>query len=135
MNYSHILSIQIWSERTNQTTNYGNILNRARELIIDGIQTYEIEHNNGRKELHSLLWRKVNWDAMQTNLYIDNIVTFASGIDDNIIYQHTCKMLKEIEEKLHLNKKMDGDYKIIFSIVKPIFQQKKYAEPLEFIDL
>jgi len=123
MNYSHILSIQIWSERINQTTNYGNILNRARELIIDGIQTYEIEHN-GRKELQSLLWKKTTWDAMESNLYIDNIVTTAYGVDDDIIYQHTCKMLKEIEEKLCMNKKLDGDYKIIFSLVKPIFQQK-----------
>jgi len=134
MNYSHILSIQIWSERMNQPTNYGNILNRARELIVDDIQTHEIEYH-GKTELHSLLWKKAKWGAMEANLYIDNIVTTAYGVDDDIIYQHTCKMLKEIEEKICINKKMDGDYKIIFSIVKPIVQQKKYAEPLEFIDL
>jgi hypothetical protein len=134
MNYSHILSIQIWSERINQTTNYGNILNRVRELIIDSIHTYEIDYN-GKNQLYSLLWKKAKWDTMVSKLYIDDIVTTAYGLDDDIIYQHTCKMLKEIEEKLCINKKMDGDYNIIFSIVKPIVPKKAYFEAVEFVDL
>jgi hypothetical protein len=118
----------------NQTTNYGNILSRVRELIIDSIHTYEIDYN-GKKQLYSLSWKKAKWDTMDSKLYVDNIVTTVYRMDDDIIYQHTVQMVKEIEEKLFINKKMDGDYKIVFSIVKPIVPKKAYFEAVEFVEL
>ena len=119
MNYSHILCIQIWSDKTNQTTTYGNILNRVKHLVTDELQTQEID-KNGKTELVSLLWSKASLSELNKELYTSDIVTNASHISDNIIYQHTQKMLEEIEQKLSINKKFDSDYKIVFSIVKPV---------------
>jgi hypothetical protein len=129
MNFSHILSIQVWSERTQMVSNYGNILNRIKDLVLEDIQTQEI-CVNGKKELYTLLWTKINWERCQDNLYIGDIVTEAHYMDDDIIYQHTVEMLKDIETKLCIGKKTDGDYKIIFSIVKPIVQKKQPFTPL-----
>ena len=114
MNYSHILSIQVWSEKMNLSSNYGNILNRVKNLFLDEIQTQEIT-SNGKKELVSLLWKKVEWTKSNNSLYNSDIVTDAEFIKDDIIYQHTKQMLEEIETKLCISKKFDSDYKIIFS--------------------
>jgi len=134
MNYSHILSIQIWSAKSNQTTTYGNILNRVKDLFVDEIQTQEINYN-GKTELIPLLWKKVEWTSFNNNLYNSNIVTEAFHIKDDIIYQHVKQMFKEIETNLLIDKKFDFDYKIIFSIVKPVFQKERYLDNIEFVDL
>lgn len=134
MNYSHILSIQVWSDKIKLSSNYGNILLRVKELIINEIQTQEVNYN-GKKELVSLFWKKVEWTKSNNSLYNSDIVTDAEFIKDEIIYQHTKQMLEEIEEKLCLNKKFDSDYKIIFSIVKPVVQKTRYLDNIALVDL
>lgn len=134
MNYSHILSIQVWSDKINQSTNYGNILTRVKNMIIGDIQTQEIIHND-KKELVSILWKQIKWSNSHSNLYNSNIVIDLPHIKDEVIYQHTKQMLKEIEEKLCIEKKYDSDYKIVFSIVKPVINQPKFLDNIEFVDL
>ena len=134
MNYSHILSIQIWSAKTDGTTTYGNILNLVKNLFVDEIQTQEINYK-GKTELISILWKKVEWTSFNNNLYNSNIVTESAHLKDEIIYQHTKQMLEEIEKKLCLNKKFDSDYKIIFSIVKPVVQKTRYLDNIDLADL
>ena len=133
MKCTHILSIQIWSEKCNQTTNYGNILNKVKNEIINKIQTYEIECNekNEKKELLSILWYKMDWDKLDESLYYGDIVTNMPKISDEAIYEHTKSMLEEITNILCINKKFDSDYKIMFSIVKPI--QPTSKEYIEYV--
>ena len=132
MNYSHILTIQIWSEKNNITTNYGNILNRVKSVITDDIQTQEI-NCNGKKELITILWKPINWNTLNNALYNSNIVTDSFYIKDEIIYQHTKQMLEEIETRLAIEKKFDCDYKIKFSIVKPVSQNQN-ENSIEFLN-
>jgi hypothetical protein len=135
MNYSHILTVEIWSDKIQQTSNYGNILNHVKNAIVNDIQTYEVEYN-GKKQLYSLFWKNASWDIMNTNLYNGDIVIEKCNLDDNIIYLHTVKMLKDIEAKLYIDKKTDGDFKIIFSIVKPVIHYEKcFVENIKFVDL
>jgi hypothetical protein len=136
MNYSHILTIQVWSEKNNQTTNHGNILNRIKELIVEGIQSQELLVND-KKKVISLLWKQIKWSSSNNNLYNSDIVTERHFIKDEIIYQHTKQMLDEIEEKLSIENKFTSDYKIIFSIVKPLHQKNELLENinLEFAEI
>jgi hypothetical protein len=136
MNYSHILTIQVWSEKNNQTTNHGNILNRVKELIVEGIQSQELLVND-KKKVISLLWKQIKWSSSNNNLYNSDIVTERHFIKDEIIYQHTKQMLDEIEEKLSIENKFTSDYKIIFSIVKPLHQKNELLENinLEFAEI
>jgi len=136
MNYSHILTIQVWSEKNNQTTNHGNILNRIKELIVEGIQSQELLVND-KKKVISLLWKQIKWSSSNNNLYNSDIVTERHFIKDEIIYQHTKQMLDEIEEKLSIENKFTSDYKIIFSIVKPLHQKNELLENinLEFEEI
>ena len=136
MNYSHILTIQIWSEKNNQTTNHGNILNRVKELIVEDVQSQELVVND-KKKVISLLWKQIKWSSSNNNLYNSDIVTERHFIKDEIIYQHTKQMLNEIEEKLCKENRFTSDYKIIFSIVKPLHQKNELLENinLEFTEV
>ena len=119
MEYTHILSIQIWSDKIRQTTTHGNILNYVKDCITNDIQTQELEYN-GKPTLFSVKWNKTVWNTMMSALYNGDIVMNMPYMEDNIIYQHTTKMLQEIKEKLCKEKKINSEYDIIFSIVKPI---------------
>ena len=134
MNYTHILSIQIWSEKLNSSTNYGNILNRVKDVIIDNLQTQEINYN-GKKELITILWKKIQWSKSYNNLYNSEIVADLSYTKDEVVYQHTIQMLQEIETRFRIDKKFDSDCKIVFSIVKPVIQKQKFLDNIELVDL
>jgi len=119
MEYTHILSIHVWSDKIGQTTTHGNILNHVKDYITNDIQTQELEYN-GKLTLFSVKWKKNVWNTMMSSLYNGDIVMHMPDIEDNIIYQHTTKMLQEIKEQLCKEKKINSEYDIIFSIVKPI---------------
>ena len=59
-------------------------------------------------------------------MYTSNIVTNLPNINDDIIYKHTKQMLHDIEEKIELTTKFDSNYKIVFNIVKPIYQKHNF---------
>lgn len=134
MNYTHILSIQVWSDKLNSSTNYGNILNRVKDVIIDNLQTQEINYN-GKKELITILWKKIQWTKSYNNLYNSEIVADLSYTKDEVVYQHTKQMLQEIETRFRIDKKFDSDCKIVFSIVKPVIQKQKFLDNIELVDL
>lgn len=134
MNYTHILSIQIWSEKLNSSTNYGNILNRVKDVIVDNLQTQEINYN-GKKELITILWKRIQWSKSYNNLYNSEIVADLSYTKDEVVYQHTKQLLQEIETRFRIDKKFDSDCKIVFSIVKPVIQKQKFLDNIELVDL
>lgn len=134
MNYTHILSIQVWSDKLNSSTNYGNILNRVKDVIIDNLQTQEINYN-GKKELITILWKKIQWSKSYNNLYNSEIVADLSYTKDEVVYQHTKQMLQEIETRFRIDKKFDSDCKIVFSIVKPVIQKQTFLDNIELVDL
>jgi len=131
MKYTHILSIKIWSDKTRLCTNYGNILENVKNAIVNGIQTQELFHY-GKKETISLLWNKIDWKASESELHAGNIVTYAPGMDDSLMFEHVKKMMEEISESACLNKKFDSDYRIVFSLVKPVCERDY---DVEFTDL
>ena len=134
MNFTHVLSVVVWSDKTNQTTNYGNILTKVKSAIVEDIQTQEIMVG-GKKELYSLNWQKMNNSAIDKNLYGGDIITYAPSINNDVMYQHTQKTLHELEEKMCMKKKFDSDYKILFSIVKPVFPSELIVEYSEFTEI
>jgi hypothetical protein len=131
MKYTHVLSIKIWSDKSNLYTNYGNILEIVKNTIIDVVQTQELLHR-GKRETVSLLWKKIAWPLNETELHSGNIVTYAPGMDDFLIFEHVKKMIEEVSESVCLNKKFDSDYKIVFSLVKPVCER---SYDVEFTDL
>ena len=129
--YTHILSIKIWSDKSKIYTNYGNILENVKNAIVNEIQTHELVDCGKRKTI-SLLWKKIAWPVSELELHSGNIVTYAPGMDDSLIFEHVKKMIEEVSESVCLNKKFDSDYRIVFSLVKPVCE-KKYE--VEFTDL
>lgn len=126
MKYTHILSIQIWSDKLNQTTNYANILSKVKNEIVNKTQTQKLI-SNGKYELITVLWKSSEWNTLEKTLYSADIVTWMPEIYDELIYTHTKCMLNEITEQLYRDKKFNLDHKIIFGIVKPI--QPDFLEP------
>jgi hypothetical protein len=128
MNYNeeentYILLFQIWSDKINLTSNYANIINRIKDFIVKNSYTYEIESNNIKRS-YCLSWKKIKWNKIYNNLYNSDII-LTTECDESIIYEHTKKLLNDIEN-IFLKDKLDASYKIIFSIIKPIDQSMIY---------
>jgi hypothetical protein len=128
MNYNgeentYILLFQIWSEKINLTSNYGNIINRIKDFIVKNSYTYDIEYNNNKRS-YCLSWKKIKWNKIYNNLYNSDLI-LTTEYDESIIYEHTKKLIDDIEN-IFLKDKLDTSYKIIFSIIKPIDQSMIY---------
>lgn len=102
MKYTHVLSIKIWSDKSNLYTNYGNILEIVKNTIVDVVQTQELFHR-GKRETVSLLWKKIAWPINESELHSGNIVTYAPGMDDFLIFEHVKKMIEEVSESVCLH--------------------------------
>jgi len=116
MKYSHILSIQIWSEKLNDTSNYANILTKVKNQIISNTYSYELLLNE-TLEIINVKWELINWNKLNKSLYLGDIGTVMPEISDKLLYTHTKYMLEEITKSFDI---FNSDHKIIFGIVKPI---------------
>ena len=104
MNYSHILTVKLWSEKFNETTNYGNILNKLISELISNVYREKI-YADGIEQSVSIEWKKIKWNNQDDCLYSSDIVTWMPEISDKLIYDVTKLILEKIYSQIMIEKK------------------------------
>jgi hypothetical protein len=129
MEYTHILSIKVWSNTYNDITNYSNINTKVKELILDNSFT-EAVNINGIDHTITIKWSRPFWDEKTKHLIVGDFITNLnySHTYDEIILKHTEIILNKIEKELKKDKLMPSNEKIIFNIVKPLTKTKPFID-------
>jgi hypothetical protein len=119
--YTHILSLKVWSKSCHFTTDYKNIEKKVLNELINKDFTENVEIG-GLKQLIKINWVEKKWSDKMSVLTQGNLVAnlnYSSGYDQ-FIYKHTETILKQIEQKFKDNNDFHSDWEIIFNIVKPL---------------
>lgn len=129
MEYSHVLTIKVWSDSYKDITNYSNIHTKIKELILDNSFTETI-NLDGINHTITIKWEKPFWDEQMKHLIVGDFITNLnySHTYDTIISKHTEIVLNKIEEKLKKNNGFPQLDKIIFNIVKPLSKVKPFVD-------
>jgi hypothetical protein len=117
-NFTHILCIKVWSPHLKMIIKASNI-----ESIIKGKIIRQSYYNE------SLI--KINWimnifNEPYNEMLAGDLVT-NSSFYDAIIYENTKLFIKNIENELKAENKLDNKNVIIFTITKPIME--KFSSP------
>ena len=129
--YTHILSLKVWSKSCNFTTDYKNIEKKVLNELINKDFTENVEIG-GLKQLIKINWVEKKWSDKMSVLTQGNLVANLnySSTYDQFIYKHTESVLKQIEQKFKDNDVFHSDWEIIFNIVKPLSKSKPSFEPV-----
>jgi hypothetical protein len=129
MEYTHILSIKVWSSGCNDITNYSNINRKIKDLLLDNSFT-EVVNFNGIEHNITIKWGNPFWDEKIKHLIVGDFVANISYSHtyDTIIFKHTEMVLNKIEETLRKNNFITTNDKIIFNIVKPLSKNKPFVD-------
>ena len=110
-NYSHILNIKIWCINSNKIID-NKVLN---ELVHDAfLKSKQISY------YINLIWEKIEWDIINKQFDLGNIVIYSPFKSDNLLNNIIKKKISDLEKELYINKILLPSYRIIFKIVKPI---------------
>ena len=129
MEYTHILSVKVWSNTCNDITNYSNINTKIKELILGNSFTETVNMNSIDHTI-TIKWDKPFCDEKTKHLIICDFITNLnlSHTYDEIILKHTETILNKIEEELKRDNSMLSNEKIIFNIVKPLSKTKPFID-------
>jgi hypothetical protein len=121
MDYTHILCIKVWSNGGNFVTNYNNIDNKIKEILLNTEFTETVELD-GIKHTISITWVKQVWDGKLNNVIVSDLVANINYSEtyDQFIYKHTELVLQKIQERLKECSAFQSNWEIIFNIVKPL---------------
>ena len=114
--FTHILCVKVWSPQIKMTSNYGNILYIIKNYIID-TNIHFVSEINGKDTI--LQWKINHFEAPYNEMFAGDLVANVTGDFDNKIYDLTKEMLKDIEERLKSENKMQNS-EIVFTIVKNV---------------
>ena len=110
-NYSHILNIKIWCIDSNKIID-NKVLN---ELVHDAfLKSKQISY------YINLIWEKIEWDIINKQFDLGNIVIYSPFKSDNLLNNIVKKKISDLEKELYINKILLPSYRIIFKIVKPL---------------
>ena len=110
-NYSHILNIKIWCIESNKIID-NKVLN---ELVHDAfLKSKQISY------YINLIWEKIEWDIINKQFDLGNIVIYSPFKSDNLLNNIVKKKISDLEKELYINKILLPSYRIIFKIVKPL---------------
>jgi len=110
-NYSHILNIKIWCINSNKIID-NKVLN---ELVHDAfLKSKQISY------YINLIWEKIEWDIINKQFDLGNIVIYSPFKSDNLLNNIVKKKISDLEKELYTNKILLPSYRIIFKIVKPL---------------
>ena len=110
-NYSHILNIKIWCINSNKIID-NKVLN---ELVHDAfLKSKQISY------YINLIWEKIEWDIINKQFDLGNIVIYSPFKSDNLLNNIVKKKISDLEKELYINKILLPSYRIIFKIVKPL---------------
>jgi len=129
MEYTHILSIKVWSPGCKDITNYSNVNRKIKDLLLDNSFT-EVVNFNGIEHNITIKWGNPFWDEKIKHLIVGDFIANISYSHtyDTIIFKHTEMVLNKIEETLIKNNFMSSNDKIIFNIVKPLSKAKPFID-------
>jgi len=110
-NYSHILNIKIWCINSNKIID-NKVLNK---LVHDAfLKSKQISY------YINLIWEKIEWDIINKQFDLGNIVIYSPFKSDNLLNNIVKKKISDLEKELYTNKILLPSYRIIFKIVKPL---------------
>ena len=112
-NYSHILSIKVFSPTINTTTNYARIQERIKDEFL-----------NREKMMNGIgfNWRKIQWDNMDKYFELGDIVIQSPFSSDLLLLENVKKTFSEIDEDFRKKDILVNEDKIIFKILKPLVE-------------
>lgn len=125
-NFTHILSIKVWSTITENVTDFANINSIVNDIFLKRKQSY-----NGI----DLIWKKYKWTKIKKEFNMGDMVVISPFGQDEVLFESVRKTLTEIEMELKENRKMTDKDTIIFNIVKPISRRIPLSETIGFINL
>ena len=114
--FTHILCVKVWSPQIKMTSNYGNVLSIVKNCIID-TNIHFVSEINSKDTI--LQWRIKQFEEPYNQMFAGDLVANVTGDFDNKIYDLTKEMLKDIEERLMSENKLQNS-EILFTIVKNI---------------
>lgn len=101
--YSHVLSIKVWNQATNTTTDYANICNKIKSKFL------EREKEQG--------WFKLT----STGPFCGgDLAIQLENISDINIVQMVCDLISDFNNVLHAEGTLSQHQRIIFQLVKPL---------------
>jgi hypothetical protein len=68
----------------------------------------------------NLIWEKIEWDIINKQFDLGNIVIYSPFKSDNLLNNIVKKKISDLEKELYTNKILLPSYRIIFKIVKPL---------------
>jgi len=113
--FSHILCVKVWSPHLQMTSNYGNILNKIKNLIIES----NMHFVSGSVDT-IIVWKINQFEKPYDEMFAGDLVINVSLHFENKIYELTKELLKNIEDSLKKEKKLANGEIILFTIVKNI---------------
>ena len=101
MEYTHNLSIKVWSPGCKDITNYSNVNRKIKDLLLDNSFT-EVVNFNGIEHNVTIKWETPFWDEKIKHLIVGDFIANISYSHtyDTIIFKHTEMVLHKIEETL-----------------------------------
>ena len=129
-NYTHILCVKVWSDKLGFCVGDKNIEKIVKEKI------YNNEENNvmwGNQCIDTIKWKFKEWDEPYYEMMSGDLVTNANYNCDLIVFNFTKILLQKIEKELKEKNVLENDYKLIFTIVKPILEIISLTETIGFI--
>ena len=120
--FTHILFIELLNTKTNEIFVDEKLLDIIKDIITSASQIETLPFNNSHDVEILFNWKLVEWSKPYNYLINSNLVTTSNYDNDEIINIHTTKLLLGIEtfikaKYLPIN---DGDWNIIFNILKPL---------------
>jgi hypothetical protein len=97
------------------TSNYGNILNKIKNLIIES----NMHFVSGSVET-IIVWKINQFEKPYDEMFAGDLVINVSLYFENKIYELTKELLKNIEDSLKAENKLSNGEIILFTIVKNI---------------
>jgi len=113
--FTHILCVKVWSPHLQMTSNYGNILYIIKNLIIESNKHFV----SGSVDTN-IAWKIHKFEKPYDEMFAADLVTNISIYFENKIYELTKELLKNIEDSLKAQDKLQNGERILFTIVKNI---------------
>jgi hypothetical protein len=129
-NYTHILCVKVWSDKLGFCVKDKNIEKIVKEKI------YNNEENNvmyNNQYIDTIKWKFKEWDQPYYEMMSGDLVTNSNYNCDLIVFYFTRVLLEKIEKELKEKNVFENDYKLIFTIVKPIVERIPLTETIGFI--
>ena len=120
--FTHILFIELLNTKINDILVDERLIDIIKDIITSASQIETLPFNNSHDVEILFNWKLVEWSKPYNYLINSNLVTTSNYDNDEIINIHTTKLLLGIEtfikaKYLPIN---DGDWNIIFNILKPL---------------